>query len=114
MIQRKAARFVFNDYSRHSSVTVMLNELDWKSLEKQRDDSILIMFPKIINQYVGIPYDHILHKSQAPPIVAAGNTYIYPQELIPTCNHFFLEQFDYGITYLITLWKLIMLILLLL
>ena len=62
MIQRKAARFVFNDYSRHSSVTAMLNELDWKSLEKRRDDSILFMFHKIINQYVDIPYDHILHK----------------------------------------------------
>ena len=62
MIQRKAARFVFNDYSRHSSVTTMLNELDWKSLEKRRDDSILVMFHKIINQYVDIPYDHILHK----------------------------------------------------
>ena len=58
MIQKKAARFVFN-YSQHSSVTAMLNKLDWKSLEKQRDDSILVMFHKIINQYVDIPYDHI-------------------------------------------------------
>ena len=47
---------------KHSSVTTMLNELDRKSLEKQRDDSILVMFHKIINQYVDIPYDHILHK----------------------------------------------------
>ena len=38
MVQRKAARFVFNDYSRHSSVTDMLNQLNWQSLEKRRDD----------------------------------------------------------------------------
>ena len=44
MIQRKAARFVFNDYSRYSSVTTMLNELDWKSLEKRRDDLFLVMY----------------------------------------------------------------------
>ena len=28
-VQRRAARFVVNDYSRHSSVSVMLNQLDW-------------------------------------------------------------------------------------
>ena len=62
MIQRKAARLIFNDYSRHSSVTAMLTALDWKSLEKRRDDSTVVMFYKTINQHVDIPYDHILHK----------------------------------------------------
>ena len=33
MIQRKAARLIFNDYSRHSSVTAMLTALDWKKEE---------------------------------------------------------------------------------
>ena len=58
----KAARFVFSDYSRYSSVIAMLNQLDWQSLERQKDDSILVMFHKIINQCVDIPCDHILHK----------------------------------------------------
>ena len=40
----------------------MLNKLDWQSLERRRDDSILVMLHKIINQYVDIPYDHILCK----------------------------------------------------
>ena len=61
MIQRKAARFVFSDYFRYSSVTAMLNELNWQSLER-KDDSFLVMFHKIIYQYVDIPYDHILCK----------------------------------------------------
>ena len=49
MVQRKAAiaRFVFNDYSRHSSVTDMLNQLNWQTLEKQRDDLTLLMLYNI-------------------------------------------------------------------
>ena len=60
MVQRKAARFVFNDHSRHSSVTDMLNRLNWQSLEKRRDDLTLLMFYKIINQHVDVPYNHII------------------------------------------------------
>ena len=62
MVQRKAARFVFNDHSRHSSVTDMLNRLNWQSLEKRRDDLTLLMFYKIINQHIDVPYNHILQK----------------------------------------------------
>ena len=32
-IQRRAARFVCNDFSRHASVTAMLDMLNWSSLE---------------------------------------------------------------------------------
>jgi hypothetical protein len=35
-VQRRAARFIFNDYSRHSSVTSMLDQLEWDSLETRR------------------------------------------------------------------------------
>ena len=62
MIQRKATRFVFNDHSRHSSVTDMLNQLNWQSLEKWRDNLTLLMFYKIINQHVDVPCDYILQK----------------------------------------------------
>ena len=61
MVQRKATRFVFNNYYnyRHSSVTDMLN---WESLEKRRDDLTLLMFYKIINQHIDVPCDQILQK----------------------------------------------------
>ena len=59
MVQRKATRFVFNDYSRHSSVTDMLNKLNWQSLEKWRNDLTLLVFYKIINQYVDVPQRRI-------------------------------------------------------
>ena len=69
MIQSKAARFVLNNYSRYSSITEMLNELEWKSLEKRRNETILFMFHKIINQYVDVCYDHIGPCTFPPPII---------------------------------------------
>ena len=87
----------------HSSVTAMLTALDWKSLEKRRDDSTVVMFYKTINQHVDIPYDHILHKVPSTTrSIAVGNSYTYPQELIPSCIHFFQEPSDCGINYPIT------------
>ena len=35
-IQRRAARFVLNDYNKKSSVTQMLSDLHWESLETRR------------------------------------------------------------------------------
>ena len=49
MIQRKAVRFVFNDFARLSSVTTMLEHLGWDPLEKRLDQLTLMMFYKIIN-----------------------------------------------------------------
>ena len=48
MIQQKAARFVFNDFARLSSVSTMLELLGWDSLEKRRDQLTLMMLFKII------------------------------------------------------------------
>jgi hypothetical protein len=61
-IQRNAARFVKNDYSRHSSVTQMMSDLNWKSLESRRRDSRLILLFKIINNLVAIPPDKYLER----------------------------------------------------
>ena len=35
-VQRRAARFVMNDYRRTSSVTEMLTNLDWDTLQERR------------------------------------------------------------------------------
>ena len=43
-IQRRAAHFVCNDYSRHASVTAMLDMLNWSSLEHRRKEAKCIMF----------------------------------------------------------------------
>ena len=54
-IQRNAARFVKRDYSRHSSVTSMMNDLNWKPLHSRRRECRLILLYKIINNLVAIP-----------------------------------------------------------
>ena len=64
-IQRNAARFVKNDYRRHSSVTSMMQELNWTPLKERRCESRLIMLFKILNNLVAIPPDkHIKFKSK--------------------------------------------------
>ena len=54
-IQRKAARFVKSDYQRTSSVTSMLKDLGWESLQQRRKINRLSMMYKIVNNQVAIP-----------------------------------------------------------
>ena len=48
-IQRRAARFVKNDYRRDSSGTAMLQDLKWQPLADRHRDQRLILLYKIIN-----------------------------------------------------------------
>ena len=64
MVQRKAARFVFNDYSSYSSITAMLQELKWNSLQDRRIQSRLIMFYKILNNLVEVDFNSDLFPSE--------------------------------------------------
>ena len=54
-VQRRAARWVSNDYSSYSSVTQILNTLGWRSLEQRRADARLILLYKIVYGLVEIP-----------------------------------------------------------
>ena len=54
-VQRRAARWVTNDYSSYSSVTDMLSNLGWRSLENRRTDTRQAMFYKIVYGLVAIP-----------------------------------------------------------
>ena len=47
-VQRRAARWVMNDYSSYSSVSSMLNDLNWPSLHFRRRINRLQMFYKAI------------------------------------------------------------------
>jgi hypothetical protein len=51
-VQRRAARFVNNDFRRQSSVTEMLQKLKWDSLQEKRARSQLVMLYKIQHQLV--------------------------------------------------------------
>lgn len=59
-VQRRAARFVCNDYSRYSSVSSMLEELQWPSLEHRRKLARLTLMYKVVNDLVAVPHgDHL-------------------------------------------------------
>ena len=53
-VQRKAARFVCNDYYRYSSVSDMLQQLGWPTLECQRLEARATMVYNITNNLVQV------------------------------------------------------------
>ena len=54
MVQRLGARWVLGRYHNRSSVTSMLEKLNWRSLEQCRVDSRLVMLYKMANSLVTI------------------------------------------------------------
>jgi len=60
-IQRSAARFVKSDYTRtEGSVTKLLKELKWTSLQDRRSASRLVFMYKIKHKLIAIPSDQFL------------------------------------------------------
>ena len=49
MIQRRAAKWVFSDYDFHSSVSSMLKNLNWSTLEERRKASRLTLLSRIVH-----------------------------------------------------------------
>ena len=62
MVQRRAARFVKNKPHRHSgpqhSVTAMLQELGWESLQDRRTNSRTTLLYKVHNHLVDVPAEY--------------------------------------------------------
>ena len=58
-VQRRAARYVKGIYSYHASVTQMVNELKWESLESRREQLSLTMLYNILKQNVYLPPEYI-------------------------------------------------------
>ena len=54
-VQRRAARYVKGVYMYDASVTQMLNELQWESLESRRNQFCLIMLYNILKQNTYLP-----------------------------------------------------------
>lgn len=66
-VQRRAARFVFNDYRTRTPgcVTQMLDDLKWEPLEVRRRHDRLIMLYKMQHGLVDIPTDRYLSVSDS-------------------------------------------------
>ena len=58
-VQRRAARFVCNNYDPMYSVTAMIDELNWQKLENHRNNSRLCLLFKIMQQQIHVPTDDI-------------------------------------------------------
>ena len=54
-VQRRAARWATRDYRCTSSVTSMLQDLNWRTLDQRRIDSRLMMMYKATHDLVAIP-----------------------------------------------------------
>ena len=73
MVQRRAARYTMNDYKYNSSVTSMLQELGWKTLEDRRKAIDLVMMYKIVNNAVDIPTSPYIEYNRSRTL--ANHTY---------------------------------------
>ena len=60
MVQRRSARFVYQDFSRYSSVSHMLQALEWEPLVLRRAQSRVRMLYKAANGLIAIPIDTYL------------------------------------------------------
>ena len=60
MVQHRAARWAVNRYHNTSSVSHMLNQLEWSSLEQRRKELTVCMLYKAFNDLVAIdPYQYL-------------------------------------------------------
>ena len=59
-IQRRAARYVTGDHKRTSSVTAMIEDLKWPTLEERRAQAKVAMMYRIMNDLVDIPKQHLI------------------------------------------------------
>ena len=50
MVQRHAARYALNNYNRYTSVSDMISELGWPTLENRRNILRTVMMYKIMNK----------------------------------------------------------------
>ena len=100
MVQRRAARFVMNDYNRTASVSKMLHTLQWHTLEKWWDSLQTILFYKIIHNIVDINAQEHLIPSSAP---TRGHThrFIQLQSKVEAYKNFLPYTINYGINWMI-------------
>ncbi|CAH1247588.1 Hypp7951 [Branchiostoma lanceolatum] len=63
-VQRRAARVTLNDYRRTSSVTQMLNDLQWPLLSERRRNARLTFFYKLVNNHINIDTYSLLTPAQ--------------------------------------------------
>ena len=85
-IQRRAARFCTGNFKQTSSVTSMLKELNWESLEERRKNSRLCLMFQVIKGLVAVNPNGLIHVTSRP---TRGNSIKLLQQLIKRDVHKF-------------------------
>jgi hypothetical protein len=62
-VQSRAARLATGDYQRTSSVTVMLQQLHWQTLQSRRAYAQTVMMYRIVYNLVDIPAEYHLNRT---------------------------------------------------
>ena len=78
-IQRRAARFVLNNYDPRASCTEMLKELKWTPLDERRAKTKITLIYKARNKLVHIPLDHLKPNTSRTRAASNGNSYVIPR-----------------------------------
>ena len=63
MIQRKAARFCMNNYCRESSLTELIENLEWDALQLRRKQARLSPIYKLSNNLIDINLENLLSRN---------------------------------------------------
>ena len=88
MVQRRAVRWINNDYTRgENSITAQRKQLKWPTLEHRRLESRMVIFYKIIHNQIAIPIPSYLVK--ATRVTRQGTLYIRPR----TSSTSYMESF---------------------
>ena len=100
--QRRAARFLRRDYSRETSVTLLLSQLGWSTLETRRKCARLSSFYKAVYGLSAISIQHLLRPSRSFRSTSSGVAFVNLGSRCDTLKYsFFLEQFLIGIFFLL-------------
>ncbi len=82
------AKYVMKDYIRYSSVTTILQELEWHTLEHRRSQARLIMFFKVVHGLIDISADRYL-KPVSVTTRSHQMRYLQPRAHILSYQHSF-------------------------
>ena len=80
MVQRRAARYVCNNYCRKASVTEMLETLGWRTLLQRRADIRLVTFYKSVHGLVAMTITRNLERQSRPSRHCHPMSYHLPLE----------------------------------
>ncbi len=87
MVQRRAARFVYNNYSRETSVSTMISDLGWDTLQQRREASRLILMKQILSNESAIPKSIVKPAPTRSRRSASGNSFQLDQPFCRTDVH---------------------------